>query len=117
MRRLQRGPLTVEITPKTTDYVAEWIAAHRNEIGGKDLKFVRQDQYGRTLCAEFETPKYLIQFCAWDHANCLDILALNKETEADDYCVAGDCEGVEGLSERLNKFLRWLEVNEPNRTA
>jgi hypothetical protein len=100
-----------------TDYVAAWITAHRSEIGGTQLKIFRQEQYGRTYCAEFETLKYLIQFCAWDHANCLDIQALDKGSGSDAYMVAGDCDGVEGLSDRLNTFLRWLDLNETNRRA
>jgi hypothetical protein len=100
-----------------TDYVAKWIASHRDEIGGTDIRFIRQEKYGRTLCAEFETPKYLLQLCAWDHAHCLDILALEKENGGNAYIVAGECDGVTGLSERLETFLHWLNVNEPNRKA
>lgn len=67
------------------------------------------------MCVEFETQKYFLQFCAWDHACCLDIQALNKTTGDNDYIVAGDCGGVTGLSLRLDTFLHWLNVNEPNR--
>ena len=102
---------------KATDYVASWITTHRNEIGGTQLKLFRQAQYGQTLCAEFETAKFLIQFCAWDHADCLDILALDKETGGDAYVMAGDCDGVTGLLDRLETFLHWLNVNEPIRNA
>jgi len=100
---------------KATDFVAAWIASHRHEIGGTDLRFIRQEQHGRTLCAEFETVQHLLQVCAWDHAYCLDILALNKATGADAYIVAGECDGISGLTERLDGFLQWLNVNEPNR--
>ena len=106
-----------EEPPKATDYVAEWIDLHRNEIGGTQIKLFRQEQYGRTLCAEFETIQHLIQFSAWDHASCLDILALNKATEADAYNVAGECNGIAGLTQRLDTFLLWLKINEPNRDA
>lgn len=102
---------------KATDYVAEWITAHRDEIGGNEVKFARQEKYGRTLCAEFDTADHLIQFCAWDNASCLDILALNKTTGADAYIVAGECDGVVGLRQRLDAFLHWLNVNEPDRNA
>ena len=69
------------------------------------------------FCAEFETPKYLIQFCAWDDGCCLDIIALNKATTYEDYDVAGECAGAAGLSGRLDTFLQWLDANEPNRNA
>ena len=104
-------------SPKATDYVASWITSHRKEIGGTQLKVVQQEIYGRTFCAEFETPKYLIQFCAWDHASCLDIIALNKDTGRTAYSVSGVCDGAAGLSERLHSFLSWLNVNEPTRIA
>ena len=102
---------------KATDYVAAWIISHRNDIGGTQLRLIQQDEYGRTFCAEFETPRYFIQFCAWDHAVCLDILVLNKETGGDDYIVAGECNGISGLAERLDAFLHWLNVNAPNQNA
>ena len=104
--------------PQTpTDFVAAWITTHRNEIGGTQLKFAWREEHSRAFCAEFETMKYLIQFCAWDHACCLDIQVLNKVTGGDDYIVAGECNNVEGLLERLNTFLHWLNINEQNRNA
>ncbi len=106
-----------EELPKATDWVAAWIIAHRDEIGGAEVKFVRQDEYGRTLCAEFDTPEHLIQFCAWDHASCLDILAFNRATKAEAYIVAGGCDGVVGVTQRLDAFMHWLNVNEPNRNS
>ena len=102
---------------KATDFVAAWLTANRGELGGTDHTSKWSEEYSRSFCAEFETPKYLIQLCAWDHACCLDIQALNKATGSDDYIVAGDCDGVTGLSARLNTFLQWLNANEPNRNA
>jgi len=102
---------------KPSDYVAAWVTAHRSELGGTQQKFAWREEYSRMFCAEFETPMYLIQFCAWDHACCLDIIALNKATTHEDYLVAGECAGVTGLSARLDAFLQWLDANEPNRNA
>jgi hypothetical protein len=42
---------------------------------------------------------------------------LNKATGETDYIVCGDCDGVAGLTRRLDTFLHWLNVNEPNRNA
>jgi hypothetical protein len=106
-----------EETPKATDYVAEWITSHRHEIGGTQLRLIKSEEHGRTFSAEFETPTYLLQFLAWDHAYCLDLLALNKGTGRDDYIVAGECDGVADFSARLEAFLQWINVNEPNRNA
>jgi hypothetical protein len=116
VRRFYACPMNEE-PPKPTDYVAAWITAHRNEIGGTQQKFAWREEYSRAFCTEFETRKYLIQFCAWDHACCLDILTLNKATGETDYIVAGECEGVTGLTQRLDAFLHWLGVNELNRNA
>lgn len=95
-----------------SDFVAEWVDAHKAEIGGNQLRFDWREEYSRMFCAEFETSTHLLQFCAWDHAFCLDIQALNKATGNDDYIVAGECNGFVGLSERLNQFLKWLKENE-----
>ena len=100
-----------------TNHVAEWVASHRNQIGGTQLKFARQEKYGPTFCAEFETSKYHLQFLAWDQGCCVDLLALNKDTGCDDYIVAGECDGRAGVSARLEAFLHWLKVNEPDRAA
>lgn len=106
-----------ENLPKPADYVASWITAHRNIIGGSQLKFAWREEYSRAFCSEFETMKYFIQFCAWDHACCLDVLALNKATGNVEYNIAGECNGVVGLKERLDTFLHWLNINEHNRNA
>jgi hypothetical protein len=102
---------------KATDFVADWLAAHRDELGGTDHTAKWNEEYTRTFCAEFDTPTYLVQLCAWDHACCLDIVALNRATTHEDYNVSGDCDGVAGLSARLDTFLHWLDANEPNRDA
>ena len=111
---------TVNNNPfSATDHIAAWLASHRDQIGGTQLKFIRQDTYGRTLCAEFETAKHLIQFCAWDQGCCLDIIALDKDSPSDAYAysVAGECDGSAGLSERLQGFLSWLAVHDLTRTT
>ena len=102
---------------KATDFVAAWVASYREQIGGTQIKFVQQDTYGRTFCAEFETAKHLIQFCAWDHASCLDIIALDKAAGTDAYVVSGECNGASSLSERLHSFLSWLAVHDSGRTT
>jgi hypothetical protein len=66
---------------KAADYVAEWIASHRKQLGGTNHTSKWREEYSRAFCAEFETPRYLLQVCAWDHACCLDIQALNRATE------------------------------------
>lgn len=94
--------------PKASDHVAAWITTHRSEIGGTQISFAWREEYSRAFCAEFETHKYLINISAWDHACCLDILAVNKTTGHEDYISTGDCDGVAGLSGRLETFLHWL---------
>ena len=106
-----------EDTAQPRDHVAAWIANHQDVFGSAPIKFERREEPARTLVAWFETPKYLIDISAWDHACCLDILALNKATGGTDYIVCGDCDGAVGLTHRLDTFLHWLNVNEPNRNA
>jgi len=102
--------------PQTpTDYVANWIATHQREIGGSPIKFDRREEHSSALNAGFETPKFLIDICAWDHACCLDILVLNKKSGGTDYMVCGECDGLLGLAQRLETFLRWLNENESDR--
>ena len=99
------------------DFIAEWIAAHRDELGGRNHTSQWREEFSRAFYAEFETPRYLIQLCAWDHACCLDIQALNKATGSYDHLVAGDCDDIAGLRQRLDGFLLWLNANEPDRNA
>jgi hypothetical protein len=100
-----------------TDFVAEWVTTHLEALGGFNHKFRRCEGRSRKFCGEFETPKYLVQISAWDHACCLDILAVHKETGRPDYSVQGDCEGEAGLAQRLSAFLHWLNASEPRRDA
>lgn len=87
------------------------------ESGGTQLRIFRQEEHGPTFCAEFETPKYFLEFRAWDFGCCLDLLALNKDTGRDVYVMAGPCDGIEGFSARFDSFLLWFAVNEPKRDA
>jgi len=101
-------------TTKATDFVADWVAAHRDQFQATDHTSKWSTQNGRTFCADFETPTHFIQLCAWDHACCLDIQALNKDTGAHDYIVAGECAGTPALAQRLDAFLHWITVNKRN---
>ena len=104
----------MEDAARATDFVADRVAAHRDKVGATDHTFKWSGQNGRTFCAEFETPTYFIQFCAWDHACCLDIQALNKDTGTHDYIVAGSCAGIPALTQRLDAFLHWIAASERN---
>jgi hypothetical protein len=106
-----------EATPCTTDFVASWVTAHRGSIGGAQLRLIRQDQYGPTLCWEFETVSHYIQFLAWDHDYCVDLHALHKDSGADHFLVAGSCEDIVGVSSRLDSFLSWMQTHPTYSTA
>jgi hypothetical protein len=54
----------------------------------------------------------LIDICCWNNADCLDIIALNKNTKKEDFMVAGECDGQMGLSQRLREFLAWLKTTQ-----
>jgi len=107
----------IEAPTSTTDFVAAWVAAHQNHIGGIELRFIRNEEYGRTLCWEFETASHYVQFLAWDHAFCLDLQALNKDSGADDFIVAGSCDDMAGVSARLDSFISWMQTSPVYSTA
>jgi hypothetical protein len=94
-------------TPR--DRVESWIKIHQNRIGTLK-KLHRVEEPGYSLTAWFETPQYLIDICAWDHACCLDIEALNIATEKTEFCVTGPCESGAALNQRLENFLQWMEL-------
>jgi hypothetical protein len=117
LNRQNKSPLVIEAPSSTTDFVAAWIASHRNQIGGSELQVIRNEQYGRTLCWEFETASHFVQFLAWDHAFCLDLLALNKDSGADDFIVAGSCDDIAGVSARLDSLISWMKTDPAYSTA
>jgi len=93
----------------TRDHVTAWLATSQHRIGSAPTKFERHETPAKTLGVRFSTPKYLIDICAWDHAFCLDIVVLSQNTGETEYCVAGSCEDISGLTRRLDDFLLWLE--------
>jgi hypothetical protein len=107
----------IEATASTTDFVATWVASHREIIGGIELRLIRNEQYGRTLCWEFETASHYVQFLAWDHGFSVDLQALNKDSGADDYLVAGSCDDMAGVSGRLDSFTLWMQTHPTYSTA
>jgi hypothetical protein len=116
-RSAEKSPLVTEAPIFTTDFVAAWVDLHRNQIGGSELRLIRNEQYGRTLCWEFETASHYVQFLAWDHAFCLDLLALNKDSGANDFVVAGSCEDITCVNARLDSFVSWMQTNPAYSTA
>ena len=98
-----------ETSPKATDCVTEWIGNNRTKLG-TELSFVRQDENGETLCAQYETPEHLIELCAWNQSFCLDIIALSKASGTYSYTVAGPCDNAKGLFLRLEAFSKWLDA-------
>jgi len=93
------------------DHVENWLRQHQTRIGVPASKWQRSELHAEMFNAWYETEKYLIDICCWNHACCLDIIALNKQSKTEDFIVAGDCDGLEGLSERLAYFENWLEEN------
>ena len=115
--RLTSASVVIDAAINTTDFVAAWIASHRKFIGGSELRLIRNEQYGRTLCWEFETASHYVQFLAWDNAFCLDLHALNKDSGEDDYLVAGSCDDMAGVSSRLDSFISWMQTHPRYNTA
>jgi hypothetical protein len=66
---------------------------------------------------EFETDGLLVQIVVWDHACCMDIVALSVATEVYEYNVAGACNGPSALHDRLDSFAAWLETRRTSSEA
>jgi hypothetical protein len=93
------------------EFVGKWLVENKASIGVAPSKWARCDDYTPTFNAWFETEKYAIDICCWDHVNCLDIIVLNLETKKEDFALSGACDGLDGLSRRLWLLIEWLEKN------
>jgi len=102
-----RRPL--QTMPLARDQVEQWLLEKQSLLGVSPYSWVRSDQHAETFHACYETNVHLVQVSCWNHAWCLDIFALNKESGETDFSVAGPCDGREGLAERLSEFAHWLE--------
>ena len=102
-----------EITPR--DHVAAWLAVNQRRIGSAPIEFERKDSPAKILTALFQTQRYLISFCTWDHASALEIQVLNASTGKSEFLSDGPCADHASLTQRLEAFMQWLEShNEPN---
>lgn len=89
---------------KPTDIVAAWLTAHQGAFGSEPIQLLQREG---TLAAQFETPKCFIEILAWNHGS-LDLIVLNKSTNAYDYSVCGRFDGAAELTQRLDTFLNWF---------
>ncbi len=96
----------------TRDKVEGWLKLYQSRIGTL-TKLNRVEEPSYSITAWFETPEYLIDICAWDHACCLNIEAFNKSTEKADFYVEGPCASDAELIPRLEGFLHWIESKKP----
>jgi len=94
---------------KARDHVERWLEDHQTVIGVAPIKWGRSDQHTEIFNAWYETEKHLVDICCWNHAYCLDIIALNKITKKEDFIVSGECDSEKGLTDRLTQFLSWLQ--------
>lgn len=94
---------------KAREVVQVWLKVHESQIGVEPTKWESSDLYSEKFNAWYETETHVIDISCWNHADCLDIIALNKKTKKEDYMVAGECDGQKGLTQRLMEFLTWLK--------
>jgi hypothetical protein len=92
------------------DFVSSWLATNADALGILQTKLARADAPSKKLVAWYESPEYLIDVSAWEHAACLDILAVSKKTKELAFSVCGSCEGTSGLATRLSAFATWLSA-------
>jgi hypothetical protein len=97
---------------KAREVVQGWLKEHQTQIGVEPSKWESSDLYAEKFIAWYETDTHLIDICCWNNADCLDIIALNKNTKKEDFMVAGECDGQMGLSQRLREFLAWLKTTQ-----
>lgn len=90
------------------DTVESWLSDNEPRIGGKRLKFERDDQYAEKFVAWYETDTHFFDIACWNHASCLDVLAINKDSGQNDFAEAGACDGAERLVDRLERFAAWV---------
>jgi hypothetical protein len=88
-----------------TDFVAEWEDRHTGEIGGSRTRFQKQTEHAVTFGAAFESSSHFIEILAWDWADCLDIQILEVSTGEAVFIECGNCDGLEGVIARLDRFL------------
>ena len=93
------------------DYVEDWLRKHSALIKLESVKWEKSDVHTEFLSVWYESDKYLIDICCWNHACCLNITALNVKTEKYDFCIEGSCDGINDLSDKLSQFLTWLDKN------
>ena len=55
--------------------------------------------------------KYLIDVCAWNNANCLDIQITHLPSGKVSFPTAGECESVEAFREKLDELKSFLKNN------
>ena len=91
-----------------TDHVASWVAQHTEIIGGVRTKFAKDTTYGPKFCAWFESASHVIDIGAWDWTDCLDIQILDFTSGEIVFSEAGECDGPDGITARLERFLARL---------
>jgi hypothetical protein len=93
------------------DYVSAWLVENHARLGLELKRLARAESPAQILSAWLETPEFLIDVAAWDHAYCLDILILEKTSGNTVFSEAGSCETTNGLEVRMQSFASWLKDN------
>lgn len=86
-------------------HVLNWISENIRRLG---LQEMERTHPAGGLAAQYETPRHLIAIRVWDHAYCLDILVFDQSTCAQVFSVAGPCDSIDGVQQRLDAFEDWI---------
>ena len=93
------------------NFVSAWLADNHEQLGLRQLKLEFAESPAPTLSAWYEIHEYLVDVAVWEHAFCLDILVLDKSSNALVFSEAGSCEHAAGLLARLSSFSDWLTAH------
>lgn len=87
------------------DFVEEWLRANERRIGVPPSEMKRIDEYCEQFHAWYETGTHLIDVACWNHASCLDVIVLSKETGEMILSEAGECTCDDALRGRLERMV------------
>ena len=95
-------------------YVSTWLLENHARLGLELKRLSRAETPAQILSAWLESPEFLVDVTAWEHAYCLDILILEKASGNTVFSEAGSCETTNGLQARLLSFAAWLKEHVPS---
>jgi hypothetical protein len=86
---------------------ASWLDSHSGEMNTRGIEVERKGEAAGKAVFWLHGPQHLVDISVWNHAFCLDVLALESKTNETAFSEAGSCETSRGVRERLERFWSW----------